>query len=380
MEIKFNIPYICKNHSEYIKEAILNCNHSGNGVFSKKCENHIENLTGAKKVFMMPSCTASLEMAALLLDLKEGDEIIMPSYTFVSTANAFLLRGAKPIFIDIREDTMNINEDLIEKAISNRTKAIVVVHYAGVACEMNKIKSISDKYKIPIIEDAAQGYLSKYNNKFLGSIGDIGCYSFHETKNISCGEGGAILINNPKYLNRASIIRNKGTNIDKFRMGLVDKYEWVDIGSSFLISEVTSAYLLKQLENSTEITNKRKKIWSLYEKTLSLVNKKYNFKLPSVPKNCLTNYHIFYLILEKEEIRNKFILEIKKFGVSCTFHYIPLHTSKKGILINKDIRFNLSKSEDLSKRIVRLPLYASLKDEEIYYVLDKVKKTLEIIY
>ena len=378
MEIKFNKPFICDISLKYINEAINSGNHSGNGKFSKKCANIIKELTNSKKVFITPSCTASLEISALLLGVKQGDEIIMPSYTFVSTANAFVLRGAKPIFVDIRQDTLNINENCIENAISAKTKAIIVVHYAGVSCNMNKIKKISLKYKIPIIEDAAQGYLSKFDNNFLGSIGDIGCFSFHETKNIACGEGGALLINNKEYLSRANLIINKGTNVDDFKKGLVDKYEWIDIGSSFLISEITSAYLLGQLESSKLITAKRKNIWEFYDSNLrdSLIS--YKIQFPLIPENCSQNYHIYYLILEKESIREEFIKKMINFGITCTSHYSPLHSSK---FANKlENNYILPVTENLSKRIVRLPLYASLKKVEVQYIVSKVIETLKMIY
>lgn len=378
MKIEFNKSFVCQKSLNYVDQAIKSSKNSGGGFFSSKCEKYIEKLTGTNKCMITPSCTASLEMAALLLDIKKGDEIIMPSFTFVSTANAFVLRGAKPIFIDIREDTLNINEKLIESLINEKTKAIVVVHYAGVSCEMEKIVEIGKRYKIPIIEDAAQGFLGKYKNQYLGAIGDIGCYSFHATKNINCGEGGAILLNREKYIEKANIIRNKGTNINNFKLGLVDKYEWIDVGSSFLISEITSAYLLGQLEESISITNHRKKIWDYYHENLIHLGKNYKIDYAKVPKDCTQNYHIYFMLLKNKYTRDKLISESKKDGVSLSFHYIPLHTSKKGKFYKQN--YDLPVSEYISNRIVRLPIYNSMKDIEMKYVIENIKKNINNIY
>ena len=321
----------------------------------------------AKKVLLTTSGTHALDMAAILLDLKEGDEIIVPSYTFPSTANAFILRGAIPKFVDIREDNFNINEQLIEKNITKKTKAIFLVHYAGVACKMETIKKIAKKHKLFIVEDAAQAIDSKYKNKFLGTIGDFGIFSFHETKNLSCGEGGALLINNPKFIERAEIIREKGTDRSKFFRGEVNKYGWVDVGSSYLPSEITAAILYAQLESIDKIQKKRKKIHEYYYRNLMDLKKRKLFNLPV----SAGNYHMFYLLLPSEKKRNDLMAYLKSNGILAVFHYLPLHSSKMGKKFGYK-KSNLPITENLSKRILRLPLYYSLSKKELDYVIDKI--------
>jgi len=374
MNIKFNKPYISKNSYKYIKEAITSHKHSGEGPFSEKCESFIENLIGCKKAIITPSCTAALEISALLLDISKDDEVIMPSYTFVSTANAFVLRGAKPVFIDVKEESLNIDEDLIEKSINKKTKAIVVVHYGGISCDMDKILKIAKKNNLPVIEDAAQGFLSKHKNKYLGSIGDIGCFSFHETKNISCGEGGAILINNKKFVQKAKIIQNKGTNINDFKLGLVNKYEWIALGSSYLVSEITSSFLFAQLENSDQITLQRLKLWNKYKEKFSLLEKEGLIKLQRIKNYSENNAHIFYLLLKDNLSQKKFIKFMKENSIDCSSHYVPLHNSPYGKnIINKDINMKVTLS--VSNRIVRLPLWVGL-DKYQDYIIQKSKEII----
>ncbi len=366
--IPFNIHPKTGKELDYIKQSIDSDKLCGDGYFSKKCEKWIEDNFKTSKALLTPSCTAALELAAILIDIKPGDEVIMPSYTFVSTANAFVLRGAKIVFIDIRPDTLNINEQLIEGAITTKTKAIVPVHYAGVACEMDTILAVAEKHKLWVIEDAAQGVMSTYKGKALGAIGHIGCFSFHETKNYSSGgEGGAILINDPKLIERAEIIREKGTNRSQFLHGLVDKYTWQDVGSSFLPGELQAAYLYAQLEEAHNINNARLDIWNTYYKELShIFNKE---QLPHIPDNTKHNAHMFYLKMASNDQRNQFIQYMKNNGVVTPFHYIPLHSSPAGKKFGYffgDDKFTTS----LSNKLVRLPLFQSIGTEQIEILID----------
>lgn len=367
--IPFNIPPKTGHELAYIAKAIDSDKLCGDGAFSKNCEKWIEDNFKTVKALLTPSCTAALELAAILIDIKEGDEVIMPSYTFVSTANAFVLRGAKIIFVDIRTDTMNIDESLIEAAITDKTRAIVPVHYAGVACEMDPILAIAEKYGLWVIEDAAQGVMSTYKNKALGAIGHIGCYSFHETKNYSSGgEGGAILINDPKLVARAEIIREKGTNRSQFLHGIVDKYTWQDIGSSFLPSELQAAYLYAQLESAETINDFRLALWEKYYTQLSA---KLELKqLPSTPTDIKHNAHMFYIKLESKEQRNEFISHMKKQDIITPFHYIPLHSSPAGEQFGEFFGCDLNTTVE-SEKLVRLPLYYGMTESE----QDKVIKT-----
>lgn len=367
----FNKPPFIGIEVEYIRKAILNNKICGDGFFTKKCNEWIESVSNVSKALLTTSCTHALEMAAILCDIKSGDEIIMPSFTFVSTADAFVMRGAKIVFVDIRPDTMNIDENLIEDAITSKTKAIVPVHYAGVSCEMDKILEIAQKYDLTVIEDAAQGVMSTYKGKALGSIGDFGCYSFHETKNYSSGEGGAILIKNNKNSERAEIIREKGTNRSKFFRGEIDKYTWVDVGSSYLPSELNAAYLYAQLEEADKINNRRLELWNLYNNLLIPLKEGGKIELPKVPKECKHNAHMFYIKVKNIEERTELIKFLSNHDVSAVFHYIPLHTSPAGL------RFGRFHGEDTyttkeSERLLRLPMYYSLTENEVSYVVTKI--------
>ncbi len=371
--ISFNIPPYIGTEDKYLRQAIDSRKICGDGEFTKKCNAKFEEITGSKKVLMTTSCTSALEMAALLADIQPGDEVIMPSYTFVSTANAFVLRGAKIVFVDIRPDTMNIDEKLIEDAITEKTKAIVPVHYAGVSCEMDTICKIAKEYNLIVIEDAAQGVMSFYKGKALGAIGDLGCYSFHETKNYSMGEGGAILINNEKNVERAEIIREKGTNRTKFFRGQVDKYTWVDVGSSYLQSELNCAYLYGQIENPNIINNDRLKSWNLYFELLKPLADAGHIELPTIPKGCEHNAHMFYIKAKNLKERTKLIAFLKENFITAVFHYIPLHSSPAGKQFGrfhgKD-EFTTKESE----RLLRLPLYYGLAWKHINYVVEKIKE------
>ena len=370
--IGFNVPPYIGTEMKYIEEAVAK-NHKicGDGPFTKRCNEWLEKKTGTAKALLTTSCTHATEMAALLADIKEGDEIIMPSYTFVSTADAFVLRGAVPVFVDIRPDTMNIDETKIEEAITEKTKAIVPVHYAGVSCEMDKIMELAEKYHLTVIEDAAQGIMSTYKGRALGTIGDYGCFSFHETKNYSMGEGGALLIRDPKNVERAEIIREKGTNRAKFFRGQIDKYTWVDAGSSYLPGDMNAAYLMAQLDAADEIFEDRMSSWNLYKELLAPLAEEGKVDLPHIPEGCTHNAHMFYVKAKNLEERTKLIAYLKENGVQAVFHYIPLHTAPAG---QKFGRFH---GEDIyttkeSERLMRLPMYYGLKEEEVRYVASKI--------
>ncbi len=366
--VPFNKPSFMGKELEYISDAVLNEKISGDGKYTYKCHKFLEEKFNAKKVLLTTSCTHALELAALLLDLKEGNEVIVPSFTFVSTVNAFMLRGARPVFVDIRFDTKNINENLIEDKITKNTKAIFVVHYAGVACEMDKIMDIARRHNLYVVEDAAQGVNAKYKNKYLGTIGTFGCYSFHETKNVICGEGGALIINDEKFIERAEIIREKGTNRSKFFRGEIDKYTWIDIGSSYLPSDVLAAFLYGQLENIDKITNLRRAIYEKYLNDLKILD----VKLPEIPSYCTPNYHMFYMLLERENVRADFIKHLKIKGISSVFHYVPLHLSPLGLKMGYK-EGELPITEDVSTRLVRLPFYNNINLEDLEYVITEVK-------
>ncbi len=369
--IPFNKPHMTGDEIEYILEAHSNGQLAGNGPFTEKCHNWIETSTGSKKALLTHSCTAALEMAAILIDLEPGDEVIMPSYTFVSTANAFVLRGAVPVFIDIREDTLNINESLIEEAITPKTKAIVAVHYAGVACDMDSIMALAAKHSLFVIEDAAQSLMSTYKGRALGSIGHLGAYSFHETKNVISGEGGALLVNDERFAKRAEIIWEKGTNRGSFFRGEVDKYTWVDIGSSFLPGELTAAFLWAQLQHADEITVGRLKIWEEYHKAFASVESDDVVRRPVIPGTCRHNAHMYYLLLSSLEERSNLISSLKNDSILSVFHYVPLHSAPAG---KKYCRTHgaLTVTEQLSDRLVRLPLWPGLEKEQQEYVVERV--------
>lgn len=369
--VTFNIPPKTGAELSYIEKAIESNKICGDGEFTKKCSQWMENAFSAKKVLLTTSGTSALEMAAILCDIKPGDEVILPSYTFCSTADAFVQRGAKLVFVDVRPDTMNIDENLIEKAITEKTRVIVPVHYAGVACEMDTIMDIAKRHNLKVVEDAAQAVMSKYKGRYCGTIGDFGCYSFHETKNYSMGEGGALVINDEKYIEQAEIIREKGTNRSKFWRGQVDKYTWVDYGSSYLPSELNAAYLYPQLEKAEEINQFRLKVWNKYYKGLSELAGKVEF--PVVPECCSHNAHMFYLKLENIEDRSEFISYMKENGIGCVFHYIPLHSSPAGL------KFGTFSGKDIyttkeSERLVRLPMWYGLTDSQVDYIIEVVKK------
>ena len=359
--IFFNKPYL--TGSELINKQHLSTQFAGDGFFTKISHSWLEDNINCRKALLTHSCTAALEISALLLEIKRGDEIIMPSYTFVSTANAFALRGGIPVFVDIRQDTLNIDENSIERAITDKTRAIVVVHYAGVACEMDTIMKIADIHRIPVIEDAAQGIIAKYNGSPLGSIGTFGCLSFHETKNIHCGEGGALLINDKKYIERAEIIREKGTNRSQFFRGQVDKYRWVDIGSSYLPGELTAAFLAAQLEHAEEITLKRLDIWDKYHEIFQDLEKIEKVRRPIIPKECEHNGHIYYLLLDKRYNRDSVLKKMNELGVNAVFHYQPLHCSPAGKKYGKHSS-PLPVTYDISERIIRLPMWIGFNQHE----------------
>ena len=371
--IQFNIPPYIGTENKAIEKAIANRKICGDGEFTKKCNAKLEEITKAKKVLMTTSGTSALEMASLLTDVKPGDEVIMPSYTFVSTANAFVLRGAKIVFVDIRPDTMNIDENLIEDAITEKTKVIVPVHYGGVSCEMDKICDIAKRHNLLVVEDAAQGVMSFYKGKALGTIGDFGCYSFHETKNYSMGEGGAVLINNEKDVERAEIIREKGTNRSRFVRGQVDKYTWVDIGSSYLQSELNCAYLSAQLEDPNIINNDRLASWNKYYEMLKPLADKGAIELPVVPEGCVHNAHMFYIKAKDLSERTKLTSFLKENGVLAVFHYIPLHSAPAGLEFGRfhgEDKYTTKESE----RLLRLPMYYGLTTEDIEYVVEKINE------
>ena len=369
--INFNVPPYTGKEMSYIEKAIKSRKICGDGEFTKKCSKWLEETTGATKVLLTTSCTHATEMAAILTNIKPGDEVIMPSYTFVSTADAFVLRGAKAVFVDIRPDTMNIDETLIEEAITDKTKAIVPVHYAGVSCEMDMIMDIANRHNFYVIEDAAQGVSSTYKGQALGAIGDYGCFSFHETKNYSMGEGGALLIKDPKNVLKAEIIREKGTNRSQFFRGEIDKYTWMEAGSSYLPSELNAAYLWAQFESVNDIYENRMNSWKLYYELLKELAVEGTIELPFVPKECVHNAHMFYIKTKDLEERSRLISYLKEHDISAVFHYIPLHSApagkKYGVFYGED-KYTTCESE----RLLRLPLYYGIEKEKIERVVEAI--------
>jgi dTDP-4-amino-4,6-dideoxygalactose transaminase len=363
MNIPFNKPFMTGKELFYIAEAHFNNMLAGDGPFTKKCHEWLETKIGTKKALLTHSCTAALDMAAILADIQPGDEVIMPSYTFVSTANAFVLRGGVPVFLDIRPDTLNIDENLIEPAITDRTKAIVPVHYAGVACEMDTIMEIAVRHGLLVIEDAAQGIMSSYRGRPLGSIGHFGALSFHETKNIISGEGGALLVNDARFVERAEIIREKGTNRSQFFRGQVDKYTWCDIGSSFLPGELIAAFLWAQMEEAEKITKRRLEIWDLYHKAFIKIERRGMMSRPIVPEWCTHNGHMYYLLLPDLITRNRLIDHLKSFDINALFHYVPLHSSPMGERF-RNRSGACPVTESISERLVRLPFFSAITLEE----------------
>ncbi len=371
--IDFNVPPLVGCEKEYVAKAIDSHKISGDGEFTKKCSKWLEEKTKSSKVLLTTSCTHATEMAALLAKIEPGDEVIMPSYTFVSTADAFVLRGATAVFTDIRPDTMNIDENLIEDAITDRTKAIVPVHYAGVSCEMDTICDIAKRHNLLVIEDAAQGVMSTYKGKALGAIGDFGCYSFHETKNFSMGEGGALLIKNKEFIENAEIIREKGTNRSKFFRGQIDKYTWVDAGSSYLPSEMNAAYLYGQLENAQMITDARMGCWNRYHDGLLSLCERGLIELPVIPEGCEHNAHMFYFKAKDLEERTRLQKHLRGNGIEAPFHYIPLHSAPAGKKFGRFVGEDKYTTRE-SERLIRLPMYYGLSLDTVDMICDTVRK------
>ena len=375
--IPFNKPYISGRELSNIAQAHAIGQMAGDGYFTKQCNKWLEQRTGCHKALLTHSCTAALEMCAILADIQPGDEVIMPSYTFVSTANAFVLRGGVPVFVDIRSDTLNIDERLIEPAITSRTKAIVPVHYAGVGCEMDTIMDIALHHKLVVIEDAAQGVMATYKGRALGSIGHLGALSFHETKNITSGEGGALLVNDPILAERAEIIREKGTNRSQFFRGQVDKYTWVDIGSSYLPGEIIAAFLWGQMDEAESITQNRLDIWHSYHDALSILESIGKLARPIIPEYCLHNAHMYYIILDSLECRTDLISKLVAKGVSAVFHYVPLHSSPAGQKYGR-VQGSMEHTDNLADRLLRLPLWIGLDEEKQGLVIDCLSQALEL--
>jgi dTDP-4-amino-4,6-dideoxygalactose transaminase len=371
ISIPFNRPSVIGNEIEYMHAAIDSGHLSGDGTFTKRCNQYLEKSLNVPKVLLTTSCTHALEMSAFILNIQPGDEFIVPSFTFVTTANSFVIRGAKPIFIDIRSDTLNLDECQLEALITSRTRAIIPVHYAGIGCEMDVIIEIAKKYGIPIVEDNAHGLFGKYKGKFLGTFGALATQSFHETKNISCGEGGALLINNPDYFLRAEIIREKGTNRSQFFRGQVDKYTWVDIGSSYLPSEILAAFLYGQLEISNLIQEKRRKIWTTYHDALQDWAKLNSVQLPYIPEYCEQPYHMYYMLLPTLDIRQRLIAHLRERGIQSVFHYLPLQLSVMGNKFGGKAG-DCPVTEDVSDRLLRLPFYNSLTGDEQGKVIEAI--------
>ncbi len=370
-KINFNVPPVVGEELKFIEDAVRSGKISGDGKYTRLCNEWLEQKTDASAALLTTSCTHATELAAILCGIREGDEVIMPSYTFVSTADAFVLRGAKAVFVDIRPDTMNIDENLIEAAITDRTKAIVPVHYAGVACEMDKIMEIAGKYNLYVIEDAAQGVMASYKGKALGAIGDMGCYSFHETKNYSMGEGGAILLREGRYKETAEIIREKGTNRSKFFRGEIDKYTWVEAGSSYLPSELNAAYLWAQLLHAKDIYDSRMSIWKRYEEAFLPLKEAGRIELPYIPEGCVHNAHMFYIKTKDLKERTRLISFLKEQGILAVFHYVPLHTAPAGMKYGRFCGEDVYTTKE-SERLVRLPLYYGMDQEDTKRVIEAI--------
>ncbi len=370
--IPFNRPYFPQKSWDYLREVEREGHLSGDGIFTQRCQKLLEGVLGVSKALLTTSCTHALEMAALLLDIQPADEVIVPSFTFVSTINSFVLRGARPVFVDIDPKTLNMDETRLESAVSPRTKAIIPVHYAGVGCEMGKILEIGRKFGIPVVEDNAHGLFGKYRNKFLGTFGQLSALSFHETKNFSCGEGGALLINHETYIERAEVLREKGTDRSKFFRGETDKYTWVDVGSSYLPSDVLAALLYAQLEEWEAVQQKRRSIWEYYLRHLKQWAADRNIGFPSIPQHCESSFHLFHLVLRSGEERAAFLDQLRNRGIHGIFHYLPLHLSKMGESFGWK-RGDCPVTEEISARLVRLPLFNSISSEELSDVVAAVK-------
>jgi dTDP-4-amino-4,6-dideoxygalactose transaminase len=375
--IPFNKPYMTGKELWYISQAHHAGQLAGDGNYTKKCHQWLENQTSCHKALLTHSCTAALEMSAILADLEPGDEVIMPSYTFVSSANAFVLRGAIPVFVDIRSDTLNIDETLVESAITARTRAIIPVHYAGVGCEMDTLEQIARKHQLLLIEDAAQGLMASYKHKPLGSFGDFGCFSFHETKNIIAGEGGALIVNNPRFIQQAEIIREKGTNRSQFFRGEVDKYTWIEKGSSYLPGELIAAFLYAQFEEATQIIKNRLKVWDLYHQLLEPLAQAGKLRRPIIPTHCQHNGHMYYIILADLSTRTNLIHYLKQHNINSVFHYVPLHSSPAGQRYGR-FATELSNTDYLSDRLLRLPLFPTLTCEQVEFVVARITEFFAI--
>lgn len=374
--IPFNKPFIAGKELHYIAEAVTRGNIAGDGYFTKKCAELFQERFSITKVLMTPSCTAALEMAAILCDFQPGDEVIVPSYTFVSTVSAFVREGAKPVFVDIRPDTLNLDESQVEAAITDRTIAIVPVHYAGVGCEMDRIMELAERYGLLVIEDAAQGVNAAYKGRALGSIGHLATFSFHETKNYICGEGGALCINDPQFIERAEIIRDKGTNRQRFFRGEVDKYTWVDVGSSYVPSEICSAFLYGQLEMLEPIAQRRQEVFDSYIRLLAPLADQGLLQLPQIPSDCQSNYHMFYILLPSHGVRDSLMGQLRTEDITAVFHYIPLHNSPMGVEFGTS-ELELPVTEELSGRLLRLPLFFNITDEEVKRVATRIGEILQ---
>ncbi len=375
MHIPFNKPFLTGKEHHYMDEAVRNGHISGDGPFTKKCHQILESSLGVPRSLLTTSCTHALEMAAILLDITPGDEVIVPSFTFVSTVNAFVLRGAKPVFCDIRADTLNMDETILPNLITPRTRAIVPVHYGGVGCEMDTIMTVAAEHGITVVEDNAHGLFGRYRGRLLGTFGEIATQSFHETKNLHCGEGGALLINNPQLIERAEIIREKGTNRSRFFRGQVDKYTWVDLGSSYLPSDLLAAFLLAQLEGADDIQSRRKKIWETYRDGLAGWGAATGVALPHVPSHCQQAYHLFYLLLPTTNERDRLIAGLKKLGILSVFHYLPLHASPMGVRFGGQLG-DCPVTERISERLVRLPFYYDLHPKEQAEIIEAITRLL----
>jgi dTDP-4-amino-4,6-dideoxygalactose transaminase len=371
IRIPFNKPSVVGSELTYVGQAVSGGHASGDGPFTRRAQTMLEESFGARRVLLTTSCTSALELAALVCDLGPGDEVIVPSYTFVSTANAFVLRGARPVFVDVRPDTLNIDERLIEQAITPRTRAIFPIHYAGVACEMDAIMDIADRHGLFVVEDAAQGVGARYKGRWLGTLGHLGCYSFHETKNFSCGEGGALVINDPAMELRAEIVREKGTNRSEFMRGQADKYTWVDVGSSYVLSDMLAAFLVGQIENMEKITRRRGEIFDRYAAILAPLVERGLIRIPEVPGHCTPNYHMFYVLTADIEERTALIAHLGAAGVLAVFHYVPLHSSPFAQSLGLPEK-HLPRTEELSTRLLRLPMYFDLTDPEVEEVASLV--------
>lgn len=371
IKVDFNRPVLVGSEFEYMRQAIENAHLSGDGPFTKKCHAFLENELGAQKALLTTSCTHALEMSAILLNIQPGDEVIIPDFTFVSTVNAFVLRGAKPVFVDVRPDTLNLDETKLEEAVTPKTKAIVPVHYAGVGCEMDAIMEIASRHNLAVVEDNAHGLFGKYKGRYLGTIGALATQSFHETKNFTCGEGGALLINDSELTERAEIIREKGTNRSRFFRGQVDKYTWVDIGSSYLPSDMLAAFLYAQFEQREKIQAHRRRVWEIYLAGLKDWADANDVRLPVVPAHCEQTYHMFYLLMPNLDLRQKFIMYLRERGIYSVFHYLPLHLSDMGRSFGGEVG-DCPVTERISDQLVRLPFHNGLSASEQEQVLDAI--------